>query len=170
MRKKNILLAAAAVSLALSTGIGSAWAYFTTYTQARGGYPIELGDRTTVEEEFSDWTKHVVITSSPDSQPVYVRVRAISGSVYNLVYSGSGKWTPGADGYYYYSDIVTGGMSTDALDVRIENVPDDVDDPASFNVVIVYETTPVRYHEDGTPYADWEANLERASGRRASRI
>ena len=50
-------------------------------------------------------------------------------------------------------------MSTDALDVRIENVPDDVDDPSSFNVVIVYETTPVRYHEDGTPYADWEADL-----------
>ncbi len=159
MKKKNILLAALAVSLTLSAGVGSAWAYFTTYAQARGGYTIELGDKTTVEEDFSAWTKHVAITSNADSEPVYVRARAFCGQDYNLVYSGSEKWTPGADGYYYYSDILNGGETTDVLDVRIENVPEEIEDAAAFNVVVIYETTPVRYHEDGEPYADWTATL-----------
>lgn len=159
MKKKNILLAALAVSLTLSAGVGSAWAYFTTYAQARGGYTIELGDKTTVEEDFSAWTKHVAITSNADSEPVYVRARAFCGQDYNLVYSGSDKWSPGADGYYYYSDILNGGETTDVLDVRIENVPEEIEDAAAFNVVVIYETTPVRYHEDGEPYADWTATL-----------
>lgn len=160
MRKKNILLAAMAAALTLSAGVGSAWAYFTTYAEAKGGYTIELGDRTTVEEEFSAWTKHVVVTSEEGSEPVYVRARAFCGSGYSLVYSGSDRWGPAADGYYYYSDILGGGESTDPLDVRIEDVPAEVDDAAAFNVVVVYETTPVLYREDGTPYADWTATLD----------
>lgn len=159
MKKKNILLAVMAVSLTLTAGVGSAWAYFTTYAQARGGYTIELGDKTTVEEDFSAWTKHVAITSNADSEPVYVRARAFCGQDYSLVYSGSDKWSPGADGYYYYSDILSGGGTTETLDVRIENVPEDITDAAAFNVVVIYETTPVRYHEDGSPYADWSVKL-----------
>lgn len=160
MKKKNILLAALAVSLTLSAGAGSAWAYFTTYANASGGYTLSLGDKTTVSEDFSSWTKHVVITSQTDSQPVYVRAKAFCGSDYELIYSGSNKWSPSNDGYYYYSDILNGGASTDALDVKIENIPEEVKDGDSFNVVVIYETTPVRYHEDGTPYADWSATLK----------
>lgn len=159
MKKKNVLLAALAVSLTLSAGAGSAWAYFTTYANASGGYTLSLGDKTTVSENFSSWTKHVVITSQADSKPVYVRAKAFCGSDYELVYSGSDKWSPNSDGYYYYSDILNGGDSTDALDVKIENIPEEVKNGDSFNVVVIYETTPVRYHEDGTPYADWTAEL-----------
>ena len=161
MKKKTTILAALAVILTLSAASGSAWAYFTTYAQARGSYPIELGDRTTVEEDFSAWTKHVSIKSEPDSEPVYIRVRAFCGAAYQLVYSDtSGKWSPDSDGYYYYSDVVKGGEATDVLDIKIENVPEDVKDPASFNVVVIYETTPVLYREDGTPYADWSAKVD----------
>ena len=151
MKKKTTILAALAVILTLSAASGSAWAYFTTYAQARGSYPIELGDRTTVEEDFSAWTKHVSIKSEPDSEPVYIRVRAFCGEAYQLVYS---------DGYYYYCDVVKGCEATDVLDIKIENVPEDVKDPASFNVVVIYETTPVLYREDGTPYADWSAKVD----------
>ena len=87
MKKKTTILAALAVILTLSAASGSAWAYFTTYAQARGSYPIELGDRTTVEEDFSAWTKHVSIKSEPDSEPVYIRVRAFCGEAYQLVYN-----------------------------------------------------------------------------------
>lgn len=159
MKRKNILLAALAVSLTLSAGAGSAWAYFTTYTDAAGGYTLELGDKTTVSENFSSWTKQVSITSREDSQPVYVRARAFCGSEYTLVYSGSEKWSPNSDGYYYYSDILNAGESTEILDVKIENIPEDVKNGDNFNVVVIYETTPVRYREDGTPYADWSAKL-----------
>lgn len=160
MKKNTMILAALAVALTLTAGIGSAWAYFTTYAEARGGYTLDLGDKTTVSENFSDWTKHVSIASDADSEPVYIRVKAFSSSEYNLVYSDTtGKWTPGEDGYYYYSDIVKGGESTDILDIKIENVPEGMEDANSFNVVVIYESTPVRYREDGTPYADWSAKL-----------
>ena len=149
MKKKTTILAALAVILTLSAASGSAWAYFTTYAQA------------TVEEDFSACTKHVSIKSEPDSEPVYIRVRAFCGEAYQLVYSdASGKWSPDSDGYYYYSDVVKGGEATDVLDIKIENVPEDVKDPASFNVVVIYETTPVLYREDGTPYADWSAKVD----------
>lgn len=162
MRKQHTIIPAAlAVILTLSAATGSAWAYFTTYAQARGSYPIRLGDQTTVTEDFSAWTKHVSIQSSADSKPVYIRVRAFCGEAYSLVYSDStGKWNPESDGYYYYSGIVKGGEATDTLDIKIENVPQDIKDAASFNVVVIYETTPVQYHEDGTPYADWSSKLE----------
>ena len=163
-RTSKILFLLAAVLVLGSAVGGSAWAYFTTYASAKGGYTIALGERTEIQEEFSNWTKHVTITSEADSQSVYVRVKAFCGSSYQLVYSdGTGKWTPGDDGWYYYSDIVPGGGSTDTLDIRIENVPADVKDPASFNVAGVYETTPVQYQADGTPYADWNLKLQTSS-------
>ena len=156
----KILFLLAAIMIVTTAGIGSAWAYFTTYCSAKGGYTIELGDQTEIEEEFSNWTKHVSITSAADSQPVYVRARGYCGSSYSLIYSDStGKWTPGDDGWYYYSDVVNASESTDTLDIRIEGVPSDVTDPASFNVAVVYETTPVQYHEDGSAYADWNITL-----------
>lgn len=156
MKKRTFFLAAIAMALILTAAADSAWAYFTTYAEARGGYTISLGDETTVEEGFSAWTKHVTIANSSDSEPVYIRVKAFCGSAYSLVYSDTdGKWSPGEDDYYYYSDIVPGGESTSELQVKIEDVPEDVEDADSFNVAVVYETTPVQYHEDGTPYADW---------------
>ena len=160
MKKKTAFLTAVAVLLVMAATIESAWAYFTTYAEAKGGYTLSLGDKTTVTEEFSAWTKHVAITSTEDSEPVYIRVKAFCGSEYSLVFSdASGKWTPGEDGYYYYSDIVYGGGTTDELLVKIENVPEDVKDADSFNVVVVYESTPVLYREDGTPYADWNSKV-----------
>jgi hypothetical protein len=158
------LFCAGVCLLVLSTSIGKTWAYFTTYALAQGGYTIELGDRTELRESFSAWTKHVTIHSDEDSQPVYVRVRAFCGSAYDLIYSdSSGKWSPNADGYYYYSSILSGGQDTDALDIRIDNVPTDLTEPEEFHVVVIYETTPVCYDQDGAPYGDWDGQVERST-------
>lgn len=171
MRKKRYypaLLALAAVIAVAGAGIGKTWAYFTTFSEAAGGYTIRLGDRTEVTEEFSNQTKHMVITSDADSEPVYIRAKAFSGSPYPLLYSGDG-WTLGADDYYYYSKIVNGGESTEALDIRIENIPVDGEKAEKdyFNVVVIYESTPVKYHEDGTAYTiqetDWSELLDNGS-------
>lgn len=164
MKKKSIFLFALAVVLILATSISGTLAYFTTYAQAEGGYKIELGYNTEMHEEFSAWTKHVVITNKEGSQPVYVRVAAFSGSAYDLLYSDdSGLWTLGDDGYHYYNEILYGGESTDELLIRIENIPADVLDGDSFNVVVIYETVPVLYDEDGKPYADWSVTLDSGS-------
>lgn len=157
-----VLVLSAAVTMA-GAGVGKAWAYFTTYAEAAGGYTIRLGDRTEITESFTEWTKHVSIASEEDSEPVYIRVRAFCGSQYTLEYSGEG-WSQGADGYYYYSSAVAGGASTAVLDLRINNIPEDPEELERFNVVVIYESTPVRYHEDGTPYTvhetDWSVLLD----------
>jgi hypothetical protein len=162
--KGRKLLCAAIVLLVLTANIQKTWSYFTTYALAQGGYTIELGDRTELAETFSAWTKHVTIHSDEGSQPVYVRVRAFCGSAYDLVYSDStGNWTPNADGYYYYNSILPGGADTDTLDIRIDNVPTDLTEPEEFHVVVIYETTPVCYDQAGTPYADWDGQVDRGT-------
>ena len=149
-------------ALALAAGAGTANAYFTTFAEAQGGVVIRLGDRTEIEEACSEWTKSIVITSNPDSQPVYIRARAFCGSVYELEYiSPSGKWTLNeADGFYYYNDIVYGGASTDVLEIKIGNIPETPEPGQGFNVAVIYESTPVRYHAGGEAYADWTVILD----------
>lgn len=164
MKHKNIFLAVTACMLILSAGAGSAWAYFTTYVEAGGGYAIQLGSQSTVDETLDSWTKHVTITNDAASGPVYVRTKAFAGSQYPLEYSSeSGKWTEGKDGYYYYSDILDSGEAAEVLDIKINDVPanpTESEDGESFNVVVVYESTPVCYKEDGTAYADWSNLLD----------
>ena len=157
--KKNLCLAAAALTLTASLGVGSAMAYFTTYTTASGGASLSLGNTVTVpEEQVSDWTKHVTVRNTGETD-CYVRVRVFGGDRYqdSLQYSDeNGKWTPGEDGYYYYSDIVPVGGSAEELRVHIDNM----DSEESFNVIVVQEGTPVLYDENDEPYADWDRVLD----------
>ncbi len=170
MKKGSLCLAALAVVLVLGAGVHNIWAYFTTYAQAQGGYVVELGDKTQIKEEFADWTKRVVITSSEDSQPVYVRAKVFCEStlVERLEYEyPEADWTYNEDDdYFYYQHILDAKQETSELLIRI-NLKEEFD-PATgeilenevgdnFNVVVVYECTPVRYDEAGNPYADWDS-------------
>lgn len=149
-----------------AAGIGKTWSYFTTYAEAAGGYTIRLGDRTEITENFSEWTKHVVISNEENSEPVYIRVKAFCGSRYTLTWSGEG-WSLGGDGYYYYNEMINGGGSTGALDLKIDGIPEEPEDQERFNVVVIYESTPVKYHEDGSAYTvqetDWSELLDTGS-------
>lgn len=163
MRRKKVMLAAEAaasvlaVALALAPAVESADAYFTTYTGASGGRVLSVGSQPDIEETFSGWTKTVTVSNSEDSQPVYVRVRGF-GSSHTLNYQDdSGKWSAGGDGFYYYGEIVNPGETADPIRIGIGDIPEGEN---SFNVAVIYETTPVQYMPDGTPYADWEVQLE----------
>jgi hypothetical protein len=155
MKRNTFFLTAAAILLVLGVSIGSTMAYFSTYTTAQGGKVIHLGAATEIEEAFDSWTKRVTVTSDENSQPVYVRAIAYAGSQYELTYEGTG-WSRGDDGYYYYGNALEGGASTEELLVHIGNVPDDAE---AFDVVVIYETTPVLYDENGNPYADWSQKV-----------
>lgn len=172
-----VLFVAAVACIALA-GVGAASAYFTTYCQAKGGYTLELGDTTTVNEEFANWTKSVTVQSDAASdEPVYVRVIAYGPEKYPIEYSepnGATNWSQAADGYYYYkgnSGILNPGDTTPQLDLMIRQVPSSevstgvAPQPGDeFNVVVIYETTPVQYKSDGTVVdpesADWSVKLE----------
>nr|WP_302111182.1 hypothetical protein [uncultured Acetatifactor sp.] len=161
------VLALAAVCAVASAGIGKTWSYFTTYTEAAGGYPIQLGDRTDITEDFTEWTKHVTIANEPGSEPVYIRAKAFCGSQYTITYSGEGWTWNEEDGYYYYNYAVEGGKSTESLNLKIDGIPENPEDLERFNVVIIYESTPVKYHEDGSAYTveetDWDEILDTGS-------
>ncbi len=158
INKKTICLAAAAVVLSASIGVGSAMAYFTTYAVAEGGYQIHLGfTETDIEEEVVNGRKEVQIKNT-GGYDCYIRMKALTGDAYKagLTYSepdGAGKWTPGADGYYYYSDIVSPNETTSQINVGFKFPEGQAD---SFNVIIIQECTVVRYNENGEAYVDWD--------------
>lgn len=156
LNKKSLCLAAAALALTVSISAGSAMAYFTTYAAARGGVTISLGSTVTEPSEtVSDWTKHITIENTGDFD-CYVRVKAFAGSKYQdgLVFSDeNGKWSPGEDGYYYYSDIVPAGGAAEELRVKINF--DYEKEKEDFNIIIAQECTGVLYDDSGKPYADW---------------
>ncbi len=168
MKKAGYSIAVLAFLMVMTAGVGKAWAYFTTYASAEGGITITLGDETEIEEEFSNWEKRVTITSDADSELVYIRAKAFGSGSYPLTYSGDG-WAPGDGDYYYYNEIVPGGGKTSVLSVKIENVPEaDLENGTMFNVVVIYESTPVMYREDGTPYADWNVVLDNGTSQSGS--
>lgn len=157
MKKKYLAICAMLLLFAVPCA-GRAFAYFTSYAVTTGTYPVSIGDKVVITEDFSRWTKHVRLTADQDSGPVYVRARAFHSDAYQVRYDDpDGKWTDGGDGFYYYDDILYAGQTTAELTVYIDGVPEDIKDPLDFGVAVIYESTPVRYQPDGTPYADWSA-------------
>lgn len=155
---KTICLAAVVLTLTAGITVGSAMAYFTTYVTAKGGYTVELAfTKMEITEEVEYGKKEIILTNT-GQHDCYVRLKALTGDRYkdSLLYSEPGettKWTPGADGYYYYSDIVAPEGTTTKLNVSFA-FPEG-EEPVDFNVIIIQECTPVLFDENGNPYADW---------------
>ena len=162
-RIKTLVLASLALILVLGLSVGSAMAYFTTYAVAEGGVEIDLGfTNTQIEENVVAGQKQLVLTNTGDFD-CYVRLKALTGDAHkdSIVYSepgGAGLWTPGGDGYYYYSDIVAAKGSTAQINVGFAFPADE--EPADFNVIIIQECTPVLYDADGSAYADWTVKAD----------
>lgn len=175
-KNQTFWLGVAALVLAGSLSLQSASAYFTTYVTAKGGYQLDFGETTDIEENVSQMTKHIVIQNTGDAngdQDVYVRVKVFNGSIFDLAFSdgeassmgdqassvGDGSWSLGEDGYYYYSKILKPQEMTSVLDAKITDLPEDYKD--SFNIIVVQECTPVTYNADGSAKeADWSATLD----------
>ena len=157
LSKKTICLAAAAITLTGTLAVGSACAYFTTYSTAKGSVKFNMGyTETTPHEEVRERNKIVTIENTGDYD-CFVRVKAFAGTdVQNsLTYSGS-NWSPGDGGYYYYSEVLPakGGEST-PLTINVSAVLEKVDEEHDMNVIVIQECTPVQYDRDGNPYPDW---------------
>ena len=178
MRKRNLILIALMFALIICATIQPAIAYFTTYVRAKGGHEVTLGDTTKITEEFSGWTKKVTIANEDGSEPVFIRAKVLYEGKYTIAVSGTGWTAQQEDGYYYYGEsqtqltVLDENQATSQLSVEIQGVPtkssgegadntafEQLKDGESFSVVVVYESTPVRYTANGTPYADWNAQI-----------
>lgn len=170
MKKKTIktaCLTAAALVLSAGLTVGSAMAYFTTYTVSDGGVKLHLGAvKTEIGEQVNipEKRKELQLTNTGEFD-CYVRLKAVTGDAYKdgIVYSepdDKGNWTPGvsSEGYYYYNDILEPGETTTRLDVNFRFPAGE--EPADFNVIIIQECTPVLYDKDGNPYADWDVKAD----------
>lgn len=163
LSKKTICLAAAAVALTGTLAVGSAYAYFTTYSEAKGNVVFQMGEtRTEPHEEVKEGKKIVSIENTGDYD-CYIRVKAYAGKNYNLSYAdgGSGKWYDGGDGYWYYKDILEAGSTSETVLVNIpKELLEDITDEKDLNVIVIQECTPVQYDDNGEPYADWNVTFE----------
>lgn len=185
MRKRNLILIALVFALIICATIQPAIAYFTTYVRAKGGHQVTMGDTTTIKEVFSLWTKKVTIHNNEYSEPVYIRAKVLYEGAkflydgkFNIEVSGDGWTALQQDGYYYWGTsqsaltALNADKDTTQLLVAIEGIPEYSDaegadntafnqlkDGESFSVVVVYESTPVRYDAAGTAYADWDAQI-----------
>lgn len=168
IKKRNLVLTILVFALVICASIQPAMAYFTTYVRAQGGYKVSVGDTTTIEETFSEWTKHVSIRNDAGSEPVFIRAKVIYTGLNNkegFKASGDGWTAKQSDGYYYFGKsatdltILEGGKATTVLNVAITKIPDKPEKDDSFSVTVLYESTPVRYNANKQAYADWDAEI-----------
>lgn len=158
MKRSLIPLAALGAATVLSASIAPAWAYFTDTSSATGGIRIYVEPTTTIEETYGERTKHVVVKNIGNNNvSVYARARVYASEAVDI--SGSGWSGPDSDGWYYFADPVECGKATNELRVKL-TFPEGAIEDDPYNVVVIYESTPVQYHEDGTPYADWDYILD----------
>ena len=168
LSKKALCLAAAGLVLVGGASVGSAYAYFTTYTEASGGVVFEMGaTKTEIHEDVKDGMKIVSIENTGD-YACYVRVTAFAGSEYTLTYKdgGSGKWTNGGDDYWwYYSDLVQPGETTGTLNIKIPaDLFNDLTDEKDLNVIVVQECAPESYDENWALLPNGPARFQKTAG------
>ena len=154
LHKKPLIMAAATLALTGTLAVGSAMAYFTTYSTAGGGVKMNMGfTKTDPNEQIKSDGKHVTI-SNIGKYDCFVRVKAFAPV--KLTYSApKGGWTDRGDGYWYYDEVLPAGQTTDPELVISYEFPSGDDKPEEFNVIVIQECTPVLYDEDGNPDANW---------------
>ena len=177
-RRRTALLTALALVLLFGSTLKDSLAYFTTYTTARGGWPVTFGPDTEIEEEVDDLTKKIQIKNTGDSD-CFVRVRAYFGDMVTLskveeldAKDGVTHWYEDG-GWWYYDQVLKPGETTGKLamtfaptkDLNVDLVLD------TFYVVVVQESAPVLYRQnaDGsyTPYAEWGPEKQAGSSEEA---
>ena len=89
MRKlnKKLVLSIVALVMISTLGIGKALGYFTTHTNATGGYKMDLGfTDTKIEEDVDKDGKHVVITNVGDYD-CFVRIKVFAADNLKIKYN-----------------------------------------------------------------------------------
>lgn len=153
--KRPVILAGAALALTMTLTVGSAMAYFTSYSTAKGAVKLNIGFTETVPEEKVDsGGKHVTIKNVGDYD-CFVRAKVFS--VVDVDFKASEGWRAGGDGYWYYDKVVASGASTSELLVTFEYPKNTEEEKTeAFDIIVVQECTPVVYDEDGSAVPNWD--------------
>ena len=161
-KAKTWMLSAVALGLVAVTSVPASMAYFTANDQAPGGVLLNLSQSDMrVNESFQNWTKTVQLeNTSATGTPCYSRIKIFGPDTAKLKYEYGAKWSLGKDGYYYYSDVLwKKGDVTDEFKIKIDKQPLIEGKGIEFDVIVVQESVPVKYKEDGSTYADWTMDI-----------
>ena len=162
MKKRHIVLAILAVAFVLTSSIGTAIAYFTTFVTAKGGYVVHVANQSEIEETYDKGAKTLSIknTGETGKYPIFVRVRAFAGDDYIItpVADNEGKWnlnpsSPLNTDYWYYTEAVYGQASTTEMSIEINYADSTKEwkDGNERNIIVVYESTPAIFTSTGEP-------------------
>lgn len=128
----------------MSSGV---YAYFTTYTEAKGEYSIDLAlPKCTVTKRKTNNTTYAKINNI-STVSCYVRMKICVPSNTKInVKSDNIKWYE-YNGYWYYSDMLKSGASTNELEIEVEG---------DKTLITIGECTEVAYNDvSKTTYGDW---------------
>jgi len=179
MKNKSVILSLLAAVLIMCAVIVPAKAYFTANSNADGSVGLDFQSRTEIWEEVVGLKKSLQIrnTGADDengnvdperaalTEPVWVRARAYAGVTYPLSIEGEG-WTPETEGstdcWFYYKEPISAGEMTGILTVEVTGIPKPVSSDTVINVIVIHETIPVTYKEDGTydENVNWDQILD----------
>ncbi len=140
--KNRSILLVIALALVLSLSVGLTFAYFSDYTQAKGGAVVALGGETKINENPYDDHKDIVIENTGDTD-VAVRI-AVYGPG-EITYSESADWVRNGD-YMYYTKVLPAGQKTSQITATWD-VPADMDD--DYSVVVTHDSGQVAIDDSG---------------------
>lgn len=152
------VMAALALLLVLTAKTGSASAYFTTYTETAGSGVIAVKPDVEIDEQVYNLQK-VICLMNKGNCACWGRVKLIYPKGITCSIAGGNHWVSTEDGYYVYDAVIpAGGKTADPLivDITVENGEIVAD---TFNVIVIEESIPVQYEEDGR-IADPDWNLK----------
>ena len=164
MNKKILCLVIAACVFTAGISIKSALAYFTTYVVATGEEVLNLGFAKTTLEERIEGTNKTIKVANTGTADCYVRVKVLTISDSNLtgqiVVSEPeplDNWTELTDGYYVYKSVLpANSLQKTTTELNIQVTPGA--NANDFDVIVIQESAPVLYDENGNTYAGWNSS------------
>lgn len=158
IRKKNVIIALAAILAVSVISIPGTMAYFSDYDKASGAAPLKLSWQTELKEKVRDDNKHIQIKNVGDVD-VIVRAQVFGGD-FVTVSDPEGNWTKAGE-WWYYNRILKPGEETTELfaEVKASKAP-----APDFNVIVVHESQRTVYEDNTTllPPDGWDAAAVRA--------
>ncbi len=122
--------------------------------------PVLVATFVEMQEEMHELDKHITIKNWEDSNDrVYVRLKVFAPTeILEYLDFASNSEENGwkydeTDGYIYYEPYLNADETSNPLIIDV-NIPEEY--KKDFEIVVVFEYTPVRYYEDGSPYCIWD--------------
>lgn len=151
---------AISATLGVAAFAGTAYAYFTSHTQATGSHPIELGYSSEVKENIVEGNKNITMMNTGDTE-IMVRIQLFYGTGVNenvkVTVPGANTaensgWSQDANDVWTYERVLQPGESTNSLWVDVEATGGT--DLSNFDVTVIGQTSPIYYDESGkaVPY------------------